>query len=600
MIGSLIEKLFYWVVRLPTKIVPWHRLPVGFISGLAVGGIRYVLREQNLFDTEELTHADPPPNPDDHSARAADGSFNDLSYPLMGQARTRRFARNVPIQYAYPEDEPAIMQPSPRTVSLELLTRHDFIPVRSLNLLAAAWIQFQVHDWFNHTRTDDNPWELKLPDDDPWHQHPMRIERTAMDPDWSPDEGIPPAYINTSAHWWAGSQIYGSTDERLNQLRSWEDGKLIVGQDGLLPVDPETGVDITGFNENWWIGLSLLHTLFTHEHNAICDGLRSEYRDWNDERIFQHARLINAAVMAKIHTIEWTPGILAHPALQIGMSTNWWGLMGKQFRTRIGRIGNSEILSGIMGSRTDHHSGIYAMTEEFVSVYRMHQLVPDEFSFRSRANDEVVQQPTLSDVVFGNARRRLNEMFEQGTTIEDVFYSFGTSHPGAIVLHNFPKTLQEFRRQDGELIDLAAIDVMRDRERGVPRYNTFRELMHMPRVKSFEKLTNNPEWAEEIRSVYDNDIDRVDAMVGMFAEPFPKGFGFSDTAFRIFVLMASRRLKSDRFFTSGYTPEVYTPFGMKWINDNTMSDVLIRHYPSLERFVRSAKNPFAPWRKANM
>ena len=26
------------------------------------------------------------------------------------------------------------------------------MPARSLNLLAAAWIQFQVHDWVNHAR----------------------------------------------------------------------------------------------------------------------------------------------------------------------------------------------------------------------------------------------------------------------------------------------------------------------------------------------------------------------------------------------------------------------------------------------------------------
>jgi Animal haem peroxidase len=47
----------------------------------------------------------------------------------------------------------------------------------------------------------------------------------------------------------------------------------------------------------------------------------------------------------------------------------------------------------------------------------------------------------------------------------------------------------------------------------------------------------------------DNDKDKVDLQVGMYAEPLPPGFGFSDTAFRAFILMASRRLKSDRFFT---------------------------------------------------
>ena len=61
------------------------------------------------------------------------------------------------------------------------------------------------------------------------------------------------------------------------------------------------------------------------------------------------------------------------------------------------------------------------------------------------------------------------------------------------------------------------------------------------------------------------DVERVDLMIGLYAEPLPKGFGFSDTAFRVFILMASRRLKSDRFFTRDYTAEVYTQEGLDWI-----------------------------------
>ena len=57
----------------------------------------------------------------------------------------------------------------------------------------------------------------------------------------------------------------------------------------------------------WWVGLGLMHTLFTLEHNSICDRLKQEYANWTDERLFQTARLINAALMAKIHTVEWTP-----------------------------------------------------------------------------------------------------------------------------------------------------------------------------------------------------------------------------------------------------------------------------------------------------
>jgi hypothetical protein len=175
-----------------------------------------------------------------------------------------------------------------------------------------------------------------------------------------------------------------------------------------------------------------------------------------------------------------------------------------------------------------------------------------------------------------------------------VLYTFGISHPGAITLHNYPRTLQEFDRE-GELFDLAATDILRDRERGVPRYNRFREAFHKAPVRRFDQLSTNPAWVEEIRRVYDDDIDAVDLMVGLHAEPRPRGFGFSDTAFRVFLLMALRRLKSDRFFTDCYNAEHYTKAGLDWIDNNSMKTMLLRHFPTLAPALGPLENAFAPW-----
>jgi hypothetical protein len=164
--------------------------------------------------------------------------------------------------------------------------------------------------------------------------------------------------------------------------------------------------------------------------------------------------------------------------------------------------------------------------------------------------------------------------------MQDLLYSFGVAHPGAITLHNFPRFLQEYERPDGVLMDLAATDILRSRELGVPRYNEFRRLLRLPPVESFEELTDNPAWADELRRVYDNEVDRVDLTVGLYAEPVPEGFGFSDTAFRISILMASRRLNSDRFFTTDYNARVYTRAGLDWVDDNDMSTALLRHFRS--------------------
>ena len=63
--------------------------------------------------------------------------------------------------------------------------------------------------------------------------------------------------------------------------------------------------------------------------------------------------------------------------------------------------------------------------------------------------------------------------------IDDWLYSFGKQYPGAITLRNYPKSLRQFRRLTGEVLDLATRDIVRDRERGVPLYNRFRELLRM-------------------------------------------------------------------------------------------------------------------------
>ena len=91
---------------------------------------------------------------------------------------------------------------------------------------------------------------------------------------------------------------------------------MLVSPSGRLGVDPVTGREITGFTENGWVGLSLLHALFALEHNAICDKLKKHNPLWDDERLFQQARLVNAALLAKIHTVEWSTAILPREVTQ--------------------------------------------------------------------------------------------------------------------------------------------------------------------------------------------------------------------------------------------------------------------------------------------
>lgn len=95
---------------------------------------------------------------------------------------------------------------------------------------------------------------------------------------------------------------------------------------------------------------------------------------------------------------------------------------------------------------------------------------------------------------------------------------------------------------------------MRDRERGIPRYNEFRRLINLPPAETFEKLTRNIKHQVLLKELYDDDIEKVDLLIGCLAEdPLPVGWGFGDTPFRIFVTMATRRVEADRSVTVNFT-----------------------------------------------
>lgn len=582
--------------RVLNRFVEWHRLPVR-LSVLNLETLRQVLRRRNLLDTEPREappRARPvPPSPPREEAlafRTFDGSGNDVSAPAMGAVGSA-FGRNLPPDYA-PD---MFDKPNPITVSQRLLYRERFQPAQSLNMLAAAWIQFQVHDWVSHARypLGEHDVTVPMPEGMTWSNTPggpqERQMRFAGNVDFADRRTSPmaPVFGNTISHWWDGSEVYGGDVAKSNRLR--EGAKLRMTPEGYLPEDA-TGFEITGFNESWWLGLSAMHTIFAREHNLLCDELRVHYRGWSDERVYQTARLIVSALIAKIHTVEWTPAILGTEALGVSMNTNWSGPPARDWLTRLAIwLVDSHAAVGIPETMPDHHGVPYSLTEDFVTVYRMHPLLPDDYEFVDHQTGEVLGHRGFLDIQGKVADQELRAF-----GMENTLYSFGVSHPGAITLHNYPRSLQRFER-DGEVIDLSVVDLVRNRRRGVPRYNDFRAGLRKPRIKSWGELCADEESVRRLREVY-RTIDDVDTMVGLFAETPPAGFGFSDTAFRIFILMASRRLQSDRFLTVDFRPEIYSPFGMDWIANNGMTSLLLRHCPNLAAVLPRDRTAFAPWR----
>jgi hypothetical protein len=563
---------------------------------------------------------------------------------------------------------------------------------------------------------------------------------------------------NNVTAWWDASQIYGYDERSRRRVRRdpTDSAKLAMQPAGggasdrlgylpefhpacapvapaaqCDPIQPEwAGQEAAAFPDNWSIGMSFYHNVFVREHNLIVDAFRElartkpdvdsglrdpskpsqaiPYGRLSDDELFEIARLIISAEIAKIHTIEWTTQLLYDEPLYVAMNSNWSGLfkdnpdasqitasivaaLSKSPRAAeanqlyaafaagsgiVGRgnsrrvpaflpawlswdrwsLGNPDDVNG----GTNHFGSPFNFPEEFVSVYRLHPLVPDIIEYREIGEPNVIRRRIPVVETF---RRKATEKMHVGG-LANWALSMGRQRLGALSLRNHPQFLQnlDLRPRLATTIDVAALDIIRDRERGIPRFNEFRRQIGLRQLSGFDDFIDrrlpegSPELAgqrklmADLRDVYgqhrcdaskiittaqrDRDgqpindclghadgsmidnIEDVDIVVGFLAEMTrPHGFAISETQFHIFIINASRRLFSDRFFTSSFRPEFYTQFGIDWVMTNgptgvqweegepnghrqevlPLKRILLRTVPELAPELRHVVNSFDPW-----
>ena len=552
----------------------------------------------------------------------------------------------------------------------------------------------------------------------------------------------PKTFSNKNTAWWDASQLYGFDETSWKRVKCdpKDPAKMLLEPvtgmpgAGYLPVlqasDPMqpqwTGQESVAFPDNWSIGLSFYHNLFAREHNSFVDefrrqaarmpnadsGLRNpsdpkraiRNQDVTSDELFQVARLVVSAEIAKIHTIEWTPQLLYDEPLYKGMNANWNGLLGagdpevsKALSDIIvhnfGKSTNSKKESqwysvfasgpGIFGigstvpyyditnpndvnGGVNHFGSPFNFPEEFVTVYRLHPLVPDLIEYRDVSKDpnQIVQKVAVIDTFEGKAT---DAMRSRG--LANWGLSLGRQRLGLLALHNHPQFMQNIHlpRLDTptQQIDIAALDLIRDREHGVPRFNEFRRQYGLRQLTSYDDFMDKSlpadsvarkpqeEMVAQLREVYGthvcdsskvitdaqvnedsspindclghpngsvvDNIEDVDTVVGWLAESTrPHGFAISETQFVVFILNASRRLYSDRFFTSSFRSEFYTQLGVDWVNHNgpgpemieagmpnghkqpvsPLKRVLLRNIPELTPELQHVTNAFDPWGRA--
>jgi hypothetical protein len=299
--------------------------------------------------------------------------------------------------------------------------------------------------------------------------------------------------------------------------------------------------------------------------------------------------------------------VLPNRVLNDGMNGNWYGLIANLFRKGKHRealndlagiqIHNREF-GGIIGNVMDNHGVEYTLTQEFMSVYRLHSLIRETITYRS------IDGAREQDVSLGSTRMASATRLVRDIGHENIAFSAGTTHAGQLVLNNFPPSLTELSVPGFPVMDLALTDILRDREDRVPRFNEFRRGWGMPEFTSWNDFTDDADQIDRLKSVYQPDgmsdkeaIDRVDLLIGTLGSAKrPSGYGFGEELFTLFILNASRRLEADPFYTKYYDAAHYTEAGLDWVDDATLKGVLLRHYPGLAATgLANVENAFEPW-----
>jgi len=283
------------------------------------------------------------------------------------------------------------------------------------------------------------------------------------------------------------------------------------------------------------------------------------------------------------------------------METNWKGLLpamtGQDWLL-------PKFLRLIQKSGGSENRGVpFCLTEDFAAVYRLHPLLPPGLiieSEESGTDDEPNRFVNLMDCLTAKGRDLMREPGMPKKVMNSVFH-----YPcGNLVGSNYPDAMRDVKPTDtrgvdlADSIDLAAIDLFRDRERGIQNYNDFRRSLKLKPFKSWGKMTGNKDAAKRLEAIYGpapGGIEKCDLLVGDLYEKKIKGFAISETSFMIFLLMASRRLDSDPYLNEYFDDAHYTPFGMDHIKEvSSLKDVLKRHFPDIAGAFPEGQSAFKP------
>lgn len=493
--------------------------------------------------------------------RTIDGSFNNLTADAerRGAAETRQMRFGYGSEFPFTElgvdgfgDQIIVapQRPNPRTISNVLHAQNRSVTdARLLTDWAFQWGQFITHD-LDLTRNGleydalfgGGTGEFGIPiedPNDPFFPRPIPFHRSQYDaatgtnsilPGFRPGTFRPNnrEVINSVTSYLDASMVYGSDEIRANALRTFSGGKLKTSADGLLlpvntyglrnddPLRLGSRLFLAGDERaNETVGLTAVHVLFVREHNRLATRIGHLYPRLTDEQVYQVARRIVGAEIQAITYGEYLPAVLgsdwAPDAGSAIYDPTVNATITNSFAHAVFRFGHSQISERLLLVDQRGRTTSLSIDEAFFnpSLFKDHPSI-------------------VQDVLRGLAAQRAQET---DLLLVDGIRNNLFGPPGA-----------------GGL-DLAALDIQRGRDHGLPNYNRMRKVYGLSSLTNFSQISSDANIQFQLQQLF-GSIDNVDLFVGALAEDHLPGSSVGPLIHAIVSNQFVRLRDGDRFFYS--------------------------------------------------
>jgi hypothetical protein len=381
------------------------------------------------------------------------------------------------------------------------------------------------------------------------------------------DIANPRRYTNEITSFIDASAVYGSNQETADWLRSFEGGRMKVSKGNKLPwntVDGEfnSQVDLQAPEMDDAVGTSTklfvagdvranenplllsFHQLFLREHNRLCDEyLASDpsldpTNPLTDEFLYQKARKTVGAIFQRIVYYEWLPSLGITLDDYAGYNPNFSGAVTNVFSASAFRWGHTAINDLVLryeadGSLSSH--GHIHLKDAFFNPLESLRL-PFEVYLKGMG---VQIQQNVDCKLVGSVR---NFLFNNNPVLGG--------------------------------LDLAAINIQRGRERGLPDYNSLRVYYGLDRKETFLEICADQAQALILEEVY-GTVDNIDPWVGMLAEDHVHNSMFGELVYEIISNQFESLRSGDRFYYEN-DPE-FGAADLNFIEGSTLSNLIERN-----------------------